>query len=145
VVGITDWESSGTHRQCTRYGWAVTRLSPKGTSNNEPRSSSYMPAPRRRCHVLVSRKLARTLKLVSITCLAASAFEGTTAFDSDSKQVAIDNCSSRSLTTSRKDFVPGTIRKCNVAVSGVRGQIKCQIKGTVCWTFEDNQGRPHDF
>jgi hypothetical protein len=40
--------------------------------------------------------------------------------------------------------VPGTIRKCNVAVSGVGGQIKCTIKGTVCWTIEDDQGRPHD-
>jgi hypothetical protein len=104
-----------------------------------------MPARRRRRHVLVNRKLAKALKLVSITCLAASAFEGTTAFDSDSKQVAIDNCSSRSLTTSRKDFVPGTIRKCNVTVSGAGGHIKCKIKGTVCWTFEDDQGRPHDF
>jgi hypothetical protein len=27
----------------------------------------------------------------------------------------------------------------------VSGQIKCKIKGTVCWTFEDDQGRPHDF
>jgi hypothetical protein len=105
----------------------------------------YMAAQRRRCGVTMSRRLARSLKLVSITCLAASAFEGTTAFDSDSKQVAIDNCSSRSLTTSRKDFVPGTIRKCNVAVSGVGGQIKCKIKGTVCWTFEDDQERPPDF
>jgi hypothetical protein len=124
---------------------AVTRLSPRGTSNNEPPTSTYMPARRRRRHVLMNKRLAKTLKLVSITCMAASAFEGTTAFDSDSKQVAIDNCSSRSLTTSRKDFVPGMIRKCNVAVSGVGGQIRCKIKGTVCWTFEDDQGRPHDF
>jgi hypothetical protein len=131
---------------------AVTRLSPKGTSNNKPRTSTYMPARRRRRHELMNRRLAKTLKLVSITCMAASAFEGTTAFDSDSKQVAIDNCSSRSLTTSCKDFVPGTIRKCNVAVSGVGGQIRCKIKGTVCWTFEDDfllpdtpmcEGLPH--
>jgi hypothetical protein len=76
--------------------------------------------------------------------MAASAIKGATAFDSDSKQVAIDNCSSRSLTTLRKDFVPGTIQKCNVAVSGVGGQIRRKIKGTVRWTFEDDQGRPNN-
>jgi hypothetical protein len=89
---------------------AVSRLSHLGASDNKPRTNTYIAAQRRRCGVTMSRRLARSLKLVSITCLAASAFEGATAFDSDSKQVAIDNCSSRSLTTSRKDFVPCTIR-----------------------------------
>jgi hypothetical protein len=91
-----------------------------------------------------NRMLAESLKLITMTCIAAYVIEGTTAFHSDSKQVAIDNCSSRSLTTLQKDFVPSTIRKCNVAVSGVGGQIKCKAQGTVCWTIEDDQGHPHD-
>jgi hypothetical protein len=67
-----------------------------------------------------------------------------TAFDSDSKEIAIDNCSSRCLTNSRNDFLPGTVRKCNVAVLGVGGRVRCSIKGTISWTIEDDLGRAHD-
>jgi hypothetical protein len=122
-----------------------SRLGLPGMRDNKPRTNTFMAAPRRRCRALANRRMARGMRLVSITCMAASGIADTMAFDSDSKQVAIENCSSRSLTTSRRDFVPGTIQKCNVAVSGLGGQIKCKIKGTVCWTFDDDQGRPHDF
>ncbi len=66
------------------------------------------------------------------------------AFDYGSQKIAIDNCSSLCLTTTGKDFLPGTVRKCNVLVTGVGGIIKCKTKGTVSWTIEDDQGRSHD-
>jgi hypothetical protein len=84
------------------------------------------------------------MKLLFVTCMLAANFQGTTAFDSNWKNIAIDNCSSRCLTVSRKDFLPGTLRKCNVFISGVGGTIKCRVKGTVAWTVEDDQGRAHD-
>jgi hypothetical protein len=60
--------------------------------------------------------MAQSLRLILVTCMAASMFQWTTAFDSDSKQIAINNCLSRCLTNSQQDFHPGTIKKCNIAV-----------------------------
>jgi hypothetical protein len=84
------------------------------------------------------------MKLVTISCFAASVLGEQTRFDSDSKPIAIDNCSSQCLTNSRSDFMPGTTTRCNVAILGVGGQVKCNVKGTVSWTIEDNQGRAHN-
>jgi hypothetical protein len=106
-----------------------SRLGLPGMRNNKPRTNTFMAAPRRQCRALANRRMARGMKLVSITCMAASGTRETVAFDSDSKQVAMDNCLSRRLTTSGRDFVPGTIQKCNVAVSGVGGQNKMQDQG----------------
>jgi hypothetical protein len=92
----------------------------------------------------VNRRLAVSLRLVTITCMAASSIDRSAAFDSDSMPIAMDNCSSRCLTNSGQDFLPGTVRRCNVAVSGVGGLIKCKTKGTVSWTIKDDQGRLHD-
>jgi hypothetical protein len=104
----------------------------------------YSWKERKRSGRQVNRKLAMSMRLVTITCMVASSINRSAAFDSDSKPIAIDNCSSRCLTNSVQDFLPGTVRKCNVAVSGVGGLIKCQTKDTVSWTIEDDQGRSHD-
>jgi hypothetical protein len=85
-----------------------------------------------------------SMRYILITCMVASKIARATAFDLDSKQIAIDNCSSRCLTNSRHDFLPGTVKKCNVAVLGIGGKVKCNVKGTVSWTVEDDQGRAHD-
>jgi hypothetical protein len=65
------------------------------------------------------RRLAMSLRLVTVTCMATSAMGDTTLFDADSKPIAIDNCSSRCLTNSRSDFLPGSTNRCNVSVIGV--------------------------
>jgi hypothetical protein len=62
----------------------------------------------------------------------------------DSKQIAINNCISRCLTKLRSDFHPGTSKGCNIGVIGIRGRVKCKVKGMVSWTIEDDQGRYHD-
>jgi hypothetical protein len=122
----------------------VTRLGSQGMSRNEPRTTTRSPGAERKGGRHTNRSLARSMRLLMVTCMSAASFQVTTAFDSDSKQIAIDNCSSRCLTVSRRDFLPGTLRKCNVLVSGVGGTTKCEMKGTVKWTVEDNQGRAHD-
>jgi hypothetical protein len=48
------------------------------------------------------------------------------------------------LTTSRRYFLPGTINKCIVSLSGVSGRIKCKIMGTVSWTIKEDQGQSHN-
>jgi hypothetical protein len=63
----------------------VSRLSQRGISNNEPQTNTYMAARHRRTGTMTNRRLAKSLELITMTCMAASALEGTTAFDSDSK------------------------------------------------------------
>jgi hypothetical protein len=92
----------------------------------------------------INRKMAISMRLVTVTCMMASSIGRSAAFHSDSKPIAIDNCSSRCLTNSGQDFLPGIVRRCNVSVSGVGGLIKCKTKGTVSWTIEDDQGWSHD-
>jgi hypothetical protein len=102
--------------------------------------------PQQRCAAIRARnrKSAISLHLVLLTCLSAATVGRAAAFDSDSKQIAINNCSSRCLTNSRNDFLPGTVTPCNIGILGVGGRVKCKLKGTVSWTIEDDQGRSHD-
>jgi hypothetical protein len=37
-----------------------------------------------------------------------------------------------------------TVKKCNVAVLGIGGKVKCNVKGTVSWTVKDDQGHAHN-
>jgi hypothetical protein len=91
-----------------------------------------------------NRAGAMAMKLVTLSCMVVSTLGDHTRFDSDSKPIAIDNCLSRCLTNSRSVFMPGTVNGCNVAILGVGGRVKCKVKGTVCRTIEDDQGRAHN-
>jgi hypothetical protein len=122
----------------------VTRLGNRGMSKNEARTTTRSSGAECKRGTCYNRRVAKSMNLLLVTCMSAASLQGTTAFDSDSKQIVIDNCSSRCLTVSRRDFLPGTLRKCNVQVAGVGGTIKCKVKGTVSWTVQDDQGRNHD-
>jgi hypothetical protein len=122
----------------------VTRLGNRGMSKNEARTTTRSLGAERKKGTCYNRRVAKSMNLLLVTCLSAASLQGTTAFDSDSKQIAINNCSSRCLTVSRRDFLPGRLRKCNVQVAGVDRTIKCKVKGTVSWTVQDDQGRNHD-
>jgi hypothetical protein len=122
----------------------VTRLGNRRMSKNKPRRTTRSPGVERKRGTHIIKRMAKSMMLLVVTCMSAASFQGTTAFDSDSKQIAIDNCSSRCHTVSRKDFLPGTLEKCNVLISGVGGTIKCKMRGTVSWMVEDNQGRAHN-
>jgi hypothetical protein len=92
-----------------------------------------------------NRQLASSLKLITITCFSAASLGQGLSFDSDSFPIAIDNCSSRTMTNSRRDFLPGTLQRCNIAVKGISGSVRCRLQGTVQWHIEDDQGRAHKF
>ena len=65
-----------------------------------------------------------------------------TTFDTDSFQIAIDNCCSRCITNDTDDFIspPETI---NINVSRVGGQSAVTKRGTVRWRITDDDGRVH--
>ncbi len=130
-----------------KQGWNKLTTRPSGVLDRRQctfRYQGHMPRKTKEANRSKNRTLARCMRLVTVTCMVAAAAAESTTFDSDAKQIAIDNCSSRCLTVSRKDFLPGTVRKCNVSVLGVGGRVQCNVKGTVSWTIEDDQGRSHD-
>jgi hypothetical protein len=135
----------------TSIGMAMVKMQGNAQRSGAPSRRSrkahyqeHSPARSRWKNREQNRGLAMGLKLVTITCYATAVMAKHTSFDSSSKQIAIDNCSSRCLTNSRSDFLPGTVKRCNVAVLGVGGGVMCKIKGTVSWKIEDDDGRAHD-
>jgi hypothetical protein len=79
------------------------------------------PSRGRQTNRAKNRAGTMAMKLVTVSCFAASALGEQIRFDLDSKPIAIDNCLFRCLTNSRSDFMPGTTTKCNVAILGVGG------------------------
>ena len=63
-------------------------------------------------------------------------------YDSDSYIIAIDNCSSRSITNNMKDYIHPP-QKVTTGVIGIGGPSAFTYKGTVKWTIEDNNGMKH--
>ena len=60
-------------------------------------------------------------------------------FDSDSYLILIDNCCSACITNEIKDFNCKPV-KVNANINGVGGAIKLTHKGTIKWSFQDDQG-----
>jgi len=67
-----------------------------------------------------------------------------TKFDTDAVPVKIDNCASACMTNSLNDFVEPP-KRINVPIGGIGGPVQATHKGTLRWTFDDDQGRPHTF
>ena len=65
-------------------------------------------------------------------------------YDSDSYLILVDNCCSACVTNDINDF-EGEPVKVNARVKGVGGAIKLSHKGTIKWSFQDNEGRSHTF
>jgi hypothetical protein len=89
----------------------VTRLGDRGMSKNEVRTTTRSSGAERSKGTYYSKRMVKGMNLLLITCMSAASLQGTTAFDLDSKQIAIDNCSSRCLTVSRRDFLSGNATK----------------------------------
>ena len=69
----------------------------------------------------------------------------TARFDSDSYPIKIDNCASACMTPNLSEFaeLPTSIR---TPVKGIGGStIDATHKGTLKWTWDDDQGRSHTF
>jgi Reverse transcriptase (RNA-dependent DNA polymerase)/GAG-pre-integrase domain len=67
-------------------------------------------------------------------------------FDTDSFEVKIDNCCSKTLSGHKSDFVKGTLHPVNnMAVEGYSGSLDAIThKGTVRWTVSDDNGKVVD-
>jgi hypothetical protein len=136
---------TGTWEEKTNHIAHVASLGTARTSRlGSFRYHSYCHAERKHANRIKNRKSAMSMRLIMLTCMTATTLGRATAFDCDSKRIAIDNCSSRCLTNSRLDYLPGTVKRCNMSILGVGGTIECSVKGTVSWTIEDDQGRAHD-
>ena len=68
---------------------------------------------------------------------------GDIRYDSDSFQIALDNCASTCFTNNMNDFCekPTKVRQ---TVTGL-GKAIVEYKGTVLWCILDDQGRKHEF
>jgi len=77
-------------------------------------------------------------------CLAAnSQNDRQFIFDTDSFTLAINNCASYCMTNQIKDFIAPPIKSFK-SVQGL-GKGKSELKGTVRWSIEDDQGRVTTF
>jgi hypothetical protein len=62
-------------------------------------------------------------------------------FDVDSFKIQIDNCSTRCISNTRKDFEPETLRAVDNVVRGIAGKIsRISHIGTLCWRIIDDEG-----
>jgi hypothetical protein len=68
----------------------------------------------------------------------------TAIFDGDSYEIMVDNCCSACITNQASDFV-GTPTPIQSRVKGIGGPLMVTAKGTIKWSFEDDQGRKHTF
>jgi hypothetical protein len=69
---------------------------------------------------------------------------GANLYDSDSYLILVENCCSACITNNINGF-EGKPVKVNARVKGVGGAIKLSHKGTIKWSFEDNEGQSHTF
>jgi Reverse transcriptase (RNA-dependent DNA polymerase)/GAG-pre-integrase domain len=64
-----------------------------------------------------------------------------TTFDTDSVQIRIDNCSTRTVSFNHKDFDPSSVRAVNQRIEGISGQSsKISHTGTIMWRVLDDAG-----
>ena len=66
-------------------------------------------------------------------------------FDTDSSLVGVDNRCSGCITHVRSD-IPGEVKECNRAIKGYGGVRHFNVwMGTIEWTWDDDEGKPHTF
>jgi hypothetical protein len=91
-----------------------------------------------------------TLQNEMVSLGAADQIKSSTAdiahhwYDSESFVLAIDNCSTRSITNNMTDFVSPP-RAVNVKVQGIAGVCAATYVGTVCWRIKDDYGVVHEW
>ena len=64
--------------------------------------------------------------------------------DSDSCQIAVDNCSTRCITNDIRDFI-GKPRQTSVNTKGVSGSSRATLVGTAKWIIQDDDGVCHEW
>ena len=112
----------------------------------------YIPACKRHRNKHAESKIANKRPIQRINWITActstqpdkptESTRNSMPFDTDSFQIAIDNCATSHFTNNLNDFVKKT--STNSIVRGI-GNGKITTVGTVQWTIQDDQGRRHTF
>lgn len=74
----------------------------------------------------------------------SKAGKGIMRFDTDSYLYVVDCGGSYCMTNNMNDYLPGTVQDCDVPVDGV-SRTAAKKKGTVRWTFQDDEGKTFKF
>ena len=95
--------------------------------------------------LLASAQVFPTSSAPSVDCCftASSKAPNSIRFDSDSFQIAIDNCATSCFTNEMQDFIKGTVKQTNTKIMGI-GNATSTCVGTVRWRIVDDQGRRHE-
>jgi GAG-pre-integrase domain len=65
--------------------------------------------------------------------------------DTDSFEIKLDNCCSRTLSGHRQDFVKGTLRPKRLAIVGYNGEKEFSThQGTIRWMIDNDEGLPQE-
>jgi hypothetical protein len=146
---ITKTVTMTTRRQMTK---SLRYLPPLSTKWEEaPRSQpSCQEEPSRKPYGLQhcpaswssQERLKRMVDCWEFCCQATNGAASTIRYDSDSFQIAIDNCATSCFTNSMDDFV-GTPTKTTTKVTGI-GKAISTHEGTVRWLIVDDDGSRHE-
>jgi hypothetical protein len=83
-------------------------------------------------------RIPHTALVIDCCFTAAKGQPSTTRYDSDSFQIAIDNCAISCFTNNMEDF-DGTPTKVTTNITGIE-KAKATFVGTARWMIVDNQG-----
>ena len=91
--------------------------------------------------------------LAMTTVLAATQMSATQAahhrkikLDTDSRNIGVDNRASACISDNPVDFIPGSLKRVKRIIKGFQSTTQHDIyQGTIKWTWEDDDGRPHTF
>ena len=64
-------------------------------------------------------------------------------FDTDTKTIRIDNCSSYCISNDKRDFIM-PLKRINKKLKGLGGTLTEVYSGTIKWSIEDDDGVSHD-
>jgi hypothetical protein len=95
------------------------------------------PRPRKRLNIV------RSMCIILAMHAASGQPDKRLPFDTDSKPLKVDNCTTASITPCLADCVTTPIKVRN-KVEGIGGSISEVYKTTIKWSFEDNDGLSHD-
>ena len=115
----------------------ISRYKPKSRSTNK---RYYIYSTRNRSHRIALKKSTRPTAWLIARTTTTEKPSTMHPFDSDSFEIAIDNCASANFTNNLADYV--TKQSTKAVVHGI-GNKDIRFIGTVRWKLQDDRGRVH--
>jgi hypothetical protein len=132
-----------THRKHTR--WRRQHRKKSRVTYIKRQSHDSLRKPSRIVHRRRTSNATIFLALPAATTKPIRADKSSHPFDSDSYPLLLDNRASKCLTNVFADFVD-TPRKTTAQIKGIGDtKVPATYKGTVRWSFEDDEGKVHEF